>query len=103
MKHVRVSWLLFVSLFVCSQAWSQVSGLAKHGDVAIHYQEFGEGFPIVLLSGGPGGSSSALLPIARILDDNYRVVLIDQRGTGKSQLAILDSTSITLENYVADV
>jgi proline iminopeptidase len=43
------------------------------------------------------------MPIARKLDADYRVVLIDQRGTGLSRLAVLDSTTITLENYVEDV
>jgi len=95
--------LLFSSLLASYQASAQVAGQVDRGDVAIYYQVFGEGFPVALLSGGPGASSSALLPIARKLDDEYRVVLIDQRGTGLSRLAVLDSTTITLANYVEDV
>ena len=103
MMPARVSLLLVCSLLVSSQVLGQVAGQVSRGDVEIHFQVFGEGFPIVLLSGGPGASSSALLPIVRSLEDDHRVVLIDQRGTGLSALAVLDDTTITLENYVEDV
>ncbi|MBT8399224.1 MAG: alpha/beta hydrolase [Rhodothermia bacterium] len=103
MQLAQGFFLLSCSLLASHPALAQVVGQVDRGDVAIHYQVFGEGFPVVLLSGGPGASSTALMPIARKLDDEYKVVLIDQRGTGLSQLAVLDSTTITLKNYVEDV
>lgn len=99
----RVCLTCFCGILASSQVLGQVAGQIERGDVEIHYQVFGDGFPIALLSGGPGASSSALMPIVAKLADDYRVVLIDQRGTGLSRLAVLDSTTITLENYVEDV
>jgi proline iminopeptidase len=103
MMIVRICVSFFFVFLASSQVLAQVTGEVDRGDVVIHYQVFGKGYPIVMLSGGPGASSSGLLPIARWLEDDYQVVLIDQRGTGLSRLAVLDSTTITLENYVEDV
>ncbi len=103
MTRVGLLVALAFSPFVNQKLSAQVQGRVERGDVIIHYQVFGEGFPIALLSGGPGASSNALLPIARRLENEYRVVLIEQRGTGRSRLTVLDSTTITLANYVEDV
>ena len=59
-----------------------------HGDPAFHrvyYEESGSplGVPVIFLHGGPGGGCS---PIHRQFFDPsaYRIVLMDQRGCGKS-------------------
>ena len=100
-SHIFLSFLCAV--FASSQVLAQATGQVDRGDVVIHYQVFGKGYPVVLLSGGPGASSNSLLPIAKWLDDDYQVVLIEQRGTGLSRLTSPDSTTITLENYVENV
>jgi proline iminopeptidase len=94
-------WLLFTVFSVTTSG--QNTGYVKGGDLNIYYRDYGEGIPIVLLSGGPGQSSNALLPIVERLKDQYRLILIDQRGTGKSNLEIIDSSSITLDKYVEDI
>ena len=51
----------------------------------IHYEESGapNGFPVVVLHGGPGGASNA--GVRRFFDPMfYRVVSFDQRGCGRS-------------------
>jgi len=52
---------------------------------AIHYEECGnpEGKPVLFVHGGPGGGSE---PVYRryFNPDLYRVILVDQRGSGKS-------------------
>lgn len=99
----RVCLSVLCVVLAGSRALAQTPGQVDRGDVVIHYRVFGEGDPVVLLSGGPGASSSALLPIARWLEGGHQVVLIDQRGTGLSRLDVLDRTTITLANYVEDV
>jgi pimeloyl-ACP methyl ester carboxylesterase len=60
-----------------------------HGDAHLYYEEFGQGFPILLIA--PGGMRSALSywrgtpwdPIEQ-LSPHYRVIAMDQRNAGRS-------------------
>ena len=65
----------------------------------IAYAEYGnpEGIPAVFIHGGPGGGTSA--KEARFFNpDKYRIVLIDQRGCGKSTPHLADpDTNIDAE------
>ena len=87
----------------------------KSGDVDIHYDEYGEGFPVLLIA--PGGMKSEATfwdstpwnPITQ-LSGQFRVIAMDQRNAGRSvapisstdswatytndQLALLDHLSI---------
>ena len=62
----------------------------EHGDVSIHYEEHGHGFPVLLIA--PGGMRSSIEfwdstpwnPIEHLSDD-YRVVAMDQRNAGASR------------------
>ena len=61
----------------------------EDGDVRIHYQEYGEGFPVLLIA--PGGMRSSRQAWARHpwspvegLRDRYRVIAMDQRNAGES-------------------
>ena len=74
-----------------------------HKDAKIFVQEFGNGIPIVLLSGGPGINPVYLKPIWERLSGNYRCIVINQRGTGKSALDKIDSLNLTMEDYVNDL
>ncbi len=70
---------------------------------ALYYEQCGnpEGKPVVLLHGGPGGGCS---PKMRRFHDpaNYRIVLFDQRGAGRStpHADLVDNTTWHL---VADI
>ncbi|KAI1171910.1 proline iminopeptidase [Nemania sp. FL0916] len=63
------------------------SGHLKVGSIhEIYYEQYGkkDGLPVIYLHGGPGGSTS---PSNTVFFDPsaYRVILLDQRGAGKSR------------------
>jgi len=70
---------------------------------SLYYKSFGKGEKIVLLSGGPGISSDQLLDIAVRLSDKFNCILFDQRGTGLSKAQPFDSTTINIDNSIADL
>lgn len=62
-------------------------GLARtlpRPDLVLHYREFGEGEPVLLLTGGPGFPGELLEPVARMIAKKGRAILPDPRGTGGS-------------------
>jgi len=66
----------------------KISNLKK-GDVPIkdgklYYEEEGQGLPLVLINGGPGGTHHVFHPEFSQLKDVARIIYYDQRGTGKS-------------------
>lgn len=69
----------------------------------IHYEQYGqlEGKPVVYLHGGPGGRTSITDTI--FFDPNvYRVILFDQRGSGKS-LPVAELRENTSQDLVSDI
>ncbi|MDX2250048.1 MAG: alpha/beta hydrolase [Bacteroidia bacterium] len=74
-------------------------------DGLLHYTIQGNqrGLPIVLLSGGPGYSSSYLQPVAERLALNDRIILPDLRGTGQSKLAVYSPETLNIALICADL
>ena len=56
---------------------------AKVNDINMYYEIHGEGEPLVLIS-GLGGSAVAWEPIIPIFSDNYKVIVFDNRGVGRT-------------------
>ncbi len=71
--------------------YDETSRLAQAGDLKLHYHEAGEGPPLILLhGGGPGASAWSnwkqnLEPLAQ----NFRVLLVDQPGYGRSDKPVI--------------
>lgn len=68
----------------------------QRGDVSIHYEEFGQGFPILLLA--PGGMRSSIefwkrtpYEPAKELAGQFRLIAMDQRNAGRSTAPICGS------------
>jgi len=67
--------------------------LFQNGDITIHYEEHGAGYPVMLFA--PGGMKSAIElwqkapfnPI-RALSDHFRVIAMDQRNAGSSRAPV---------------
>ena len=55
-----------------------------HGAI-IYYMTIGTGAPLVLLHGGPGSTHEYFLPYLLPLARNRQLVLVDERGCGRSQ------------------
>ncbi len=71
-----------------------------------HYEVLGTnggGPPLLIINGGPGMHSEGFRPLAKRLSNNYTAIIYDQRGTGKSTLSKVDSTTVTLDLMVNDI
>lgn len=75
----------------------------SHDGTTLHYERIGKGAPVLLLSGGPGFSPDYLRPIAQKLGDRYELVLLHQRGTGKSVVETYNAETLSLKNLTGDV
>jgi proline iminopeptidase len=68
----------------------------------IYYKAFGQGPPLVMLHGGPGASHDYLMPHVVPLARTHRLILIDERGSGRSE-RLEDLAQYTVERMVEDV
>ena len=68
-------------------------------DVALYVKVVGQGYPLLLMHGGPGLDHTSLLPLQKMADQ-FTLVFYDQRCNGRSQGAEL--TSMTFENLTSD-
>lgn len=101
MKIKILALLLFATLVVV-RAQEVNSFIASDGE-KLHYTKYGDGPAVIFLFGGPGYAVSAMKPWAERLSNNYQCILFDQRGTGLSCNAKLDTSTINLERAVQDL
>jgi proline iminopeptidase len=94
--------LLGALLFAPGLALAQDGSFVSAG-VQLHYRSAGSGVPAVLLSGGPGFDVDYMTPVTDFLPADYRRILLEQRGTGRSRPATLAPESMTLQTVVADL
>jgi pimeloyl-ACP methyl ester carboxylesterase len=67
--------------------------------VSLFVKVIGQGYPLLLMHGGPGQDHSTLLPL-RPCADRYTLIFYDHRCNGRSEGA--DLSSMTWENLTAD-
>ena len=77
-------------------------GYVDTNGAIIFYVTIGSGEPLMLLHGGPGASHDYFLPYLLPLAKNRQLILIDQRGSGRSQ-RLSDQSEYTLDAMVEDV
>ena len=77
--------------------------LTTSDGAVLHYETFGQGHPVIVLSGGPGFSSDYMVPVAKHIAAKHLAVLLDQRGTGKSTVPAYDAKVINVAAFVADL
>ena len=81
---------------------SSPSFVSGAGGARIFFKTLGKGLPLLLLHGGPGADHSDFLPHLQPLARNFRLVLVDQRGSGRSE-RLTDVTRYTLDYMVKDL
>lgn len=69
------------------------------GDVSLFVEVMGEGYPLLIMHGGPGVDHVTMLPLQPLADD-FTLVFYDHRANGRSNSAAV--TSMTWENLTAD-
>jgi pimeloyl-ACP methyl ester carboxylesterase len=59
-------------------------GQENSGSIALHYEDYGSGMPVVLIHGYPLSGRAWDKQVPVLLDDGHRVITYDRRGFGKS-------------------
>jgi proline iminopeptidase len=77
-------------------------GYVDANGLFLYFKELGEGPPLIVLHGGPGGSHDYFLPYLLPLARSNRLIFMDERGSGRSG-KLEDPSGYTVENMVEDV
>jgi proline iminopeptidase len=101
MKKMLILFLLSITMPIIMIG--QESGFLKTDDGVLHYIKYGSGEPLLIINGGPGLDCEGFIPLAELLSDKYMTIVFDQRGTGKSALNHVDSTTVTMELMAKDM
>jgi proline iminopeptidase len=64
-------------------------------------EEVGNGFPLVVLHGGPGLDHTMFRPWLDPLGDEFRLLYVDERGQGRSERS--DPATLSLDVFARDV
>jgi proline iminopeptidase len=102
--HAKILAIILLTLTSTAQSVNaQTFHTLKNGDAVISYSVYGSGEEVLLINGGPGYSSDHLRSVAKEIANKYKVILFDQRGTGKSSVKKYDSNSINLSATLSDI
>jgi len=77
-------------------------GFVDNGGVLLYFKTVGHGPPLVVVHGGPGASHDYLVPHLYRLATRYRLVFVDERGSGRSP-RLEDPSQYTVEKMADDV
>lgn len=77
-------------------------GFVEGAGARIYFKTMGRGMPLLLLHGGPGADHSDFLPALKPLARRHQLVLIDERGSGRSE-RLGDPAGYTLALMVRDI
>jgi proline iminopeptidase len=69
--------------------------------VSLNVEEVGDGFPVIVLHGGPGLDHSGFRPYLDPLGDAFRLLYVDERGQGLSER--VDPGTLSLDVFARDV
>lgn len=101
---VYVKFLSYAIFLLCTFSRAQTQGYATNKDASkTYYKIYGEGNTLLIINGGPGMNSNGFEIVAEQLSKNNKVILYDQRGTGKSILKTIDSTTVTMKIMAYDI
>lgn len=98
-KFIYVGLLLLILTNVYGQKLDSIA--YDYGQ--LFYHSFGNGETIILLSGGPGNDAIQFESVALKLAQKHRVVLLEQRGTGRSIPTKFDEETINIKSAIEDI
>lgn len=90
------------SIFVTA-TFGQQEAIIESGNSKLFYRTFGSGDPLLIINGGPGMNSDGFVSLAKSLAKNNMIIIYDQRGTGRSTLQNVDTTTITMRLMANDI
>ena len=100
MMKIRGSLLSLILIAAMPSIRGQdFEGLKKINGTFLYFKIIGEGEPIVFVHGGPGMNHSYFIPHLNTLARDFKIVMYDQRASGKSAIPSPDSISL---KYFAD-
>jgi proline iminopeptidase len=95
---------LLVFLMVLGNTFAQTEGYSTNNDSSkTYYKVFGKGEPLLIINGGPEMNSNGFESMAKTLAETQETIIYDQRGTGNSKLAELDSKTISMKIMADDI
>jgi len=104
-----VSWCLAASILLGGNAPPPLPLTPREGFVSVEggpvwYRIFGpgKGTPLLIVHGGPGGSSCSYEPLAEILGKARPVIVYDQLGSGRSGRP-MDASHWNLDRFVREL
>jgi proline iminopeptidase len=108
LRSCAIAALMLASLLAQADSARPASVIARDdgyidtGDAMIYYVTIGKGPPLMLLHGGPGSTHDYFLPYLLPLAKDRQLVLIDERGSGRSQ-RLNDHKQYNLDAMAKDV
>lgn len=96
----QIILLLFISFIAFAQKPEQFK--TDDGET-LYFTRAGSGSKVILLCGGPGFGASLMKPWLDTLANQFESVLFEQRGTGLSRNAKLDSSTINFKRACQDI
>lgn len=92
-----------IALLLSVTAHAQNEGTIKSEGAELYYRSYGSGTPLLIINGGPGMNSDGFAALAMQLSTNNKTIIYDQRGTGRSLLKEINSSTITMDLMVNDI
>ena len=80
-----------------------IDGSFENDGIRLYYRTQGTGAPIVLLSGGPGITVDYLFALGELFPKSYRMVYLEQRGTGRSVVGEPSRATLNMDAAVGDL
>ena len=105
MKRLAIG--LFIFLAACQGLGAEYSVLGHYTEtddsVRIYYETQGEGTPIVMIAGGPGGNPSFFKATHKLWLAYGRLVYVHNRGRGRSEKLDSIPGAYSLRNDIRDI
>lgn len=103
MKFLVRSLFLALLVHVAIGGTAQTMDSIRYPYGHLYYHSYGKGEPVIILAGGPGVSYLQMEPVAREVAKTNRAILFEQRGTGRSQPSVFDSSTINIHTAHEDL